>query len=200
MEYLDKGQDVVVLMHSWGGQVGTNAMANLHRARDIDGRRSGRVTTLIYMAAFIPFEDQSLAGLFGGKLPPWLTSNPDTGNVDIDDPQWHFYSDLPKEEQDTWARALVRHPAVCQYEPVHGQKLKDEIGTRVAWRDVESTVYLLCEEDEALPGFVQRMMIDRLETEGGLGKGAVRVECLEASHSPFLSMPEKVVELVEKVL
>jgi hypothetical protein len=31
-------------------------------------------------------------------------------------------------------------------------------------------------------------------------KGAVRVEVLESSHSPFLSMPEKVVEVVEKAL
>lgn len=44
------------------------------------------------------------------------------------------------------------------------------------------------------------MMIDRVETEGGLGKGTVRVETLDASHSPFLCMPEKVAELVEKVL
>ena len=168
-EYLNKGQDLALLMHSYSGVVGTNARAKLHKARDLDGWRSGRVTAWIYMTAFVPFENQSLAAIFGRQLPPWLTSNPDTKNVDIDDRQWHFYSDLPKEQQDQWSRALVRHPVVCQYEPVQYWKLKDELGGRFAWRDVERIVYLFCEKDEVLPASVQRMMIDRLETEGGLG-------------------------------
>ena len=198
--FLEQGKDVVALMHSYGGVVGTNALANLHQGQKVEGRETGRVKALIYMTAFIPFENQSLAAMFGGQLPPWLTSNPDTKYVDIDDPKWYFYSDLPEEQRDRWANALVRHPVVCQYEAVQDGKLKAELGERVAWRDVESVVYLLCTKDQALPDFVQQMMVNRLETEGGLGKSAIQVEVLESSHSPFLSMPEKVVKLVQKVV
>ena len=196
LDYVEQGIDVVALMHSYGGVVGTNALAKLHQGQTIGGRGTGRVKALIYMAAFIPSENQSLAAMFGGQLPPWLTSNPDTKCIDIDDPHGHFYSDLPEDERDKWAKALVQHPIVCQYEAVQDQTLKAELGDRVAWRQVESIEYLLCTKDQALPDFVQQMNIDRLEREGGLGKGAVRVEVLEASHSPFVSMPEKVVEAV----
>ena len=200
LEYLDKGQDVAVLMHSYGGVVGTNAMANLHESRKVDGQQTGRIVALVYFAAFIPFENQGLAGLFGGQLPPWLTSNPDTKVVDIDDPQWHFYNDLPEKERDKWAQQLVRHAVDCQYEPVRDQKLKDEIGERVAWREVKNLVYLVCANDQGIPEFVQRGMVERLETEGGLGKGAFKIEVLEAGHSPFLSMPDKTADVIEKVL
>jgi pimeloyl-ACP methyl ester carboxylesterase len=198
MDIMQTGRDLAVLMHSYGGVVGTNALAGLHQAREVDGRRSGRVVSLIYMTAFVPFEDESLAAMFGGQLPPWLTSNPETKNIDIDDPQHHFYSDLDKTEQDKWAAALVRHPVCCQYKNLQDAVLKQELGPRVAWRDVEKVVYLVAAEDQGLPEFVQRMMIDKLEKEGGLGSGAIQVETLRSSHSPFLSMPGKVVELVKK--
>lgn len=197
-DILRTGKDLTVLMHSYGGVVGTNALAGLHEARDVDGEKVGRVVALIYMAAFIPAEHESLADMFGGQLPPWLTRNPDTKLVDIDDPQLHFYHDLEKEEQDKWTAALVRHPAICQYEALQDAGLKKELGPRVAWRDVGRVVYFVCARDQGLPDFVQRMMIDRMEIEGGLGSGAVQVETLESSHSPFLSMPGKVVELIKK--
>jgi pimeloyl-ACP methyl ester carboxylesterase len=200
LKYLSDGRDIVALMHSYGGVVGTNALTNLHRPQQKDGKRTGVVKKLIYMAAFIPFENQSLADMFGGQLPPWLTINAATGVIDIEDPQGHFFSDLSEDQQNKWAKALVRHPVACQYDAVKDPKLKEELGDRVAWRDVDSIVYLVCAKDQGLPQFVQEMMIDRLEGDGGLGQGAVRREVLQSSHSPFLSMPERVVELVEEVL
>jgi pimeloyl-ACP methyl ester carboxylesterase len=198
MDILQTGKDLAVLMHSYGGVVGTSAVAGLHQAREVNGRTSGRVVSLIYMTAFVPFEDQSLAAMFGGQLPPFLTSNPETKCVDIDDPQHRFYSDLDKTEQDKWTTALVHHPVCCQYEPLKDPVLKHELGPRVAWRDVEKLVYLVAAEDQALPESVQIMMIEKLEKEGGLRSGAVQVETLRSSHSPFLSMPGKVVEMVMK--
>ena len=200
LDLMNRRQDVVVVMHSYGGVVGTYAMSGLHESRKVDGNGAGRVTSLIYMSAFVPFESQSLAGLFGGQLPPWLTSNPDTENVDIDDPQWHFYNDLPKEQRDHWAHLLVRHPVTCQYDPVQDPELKAELGERVAWRDVENIAYIICRNDEALPDFVQQVMVDRLEVEGGLGKGTVRVESLDSGHSPFLSVTDELVGTVQRLM
>jgi hypothetical protein len=62
------------------------------------------------MATFIPFENQSLAAMFGGQLPPFLTSNPETKVIDIDDAAGHFYNDLPADQAEKWVRVLIRHP------------------------------------------------------------------------------------------
>ena len=198
VKLLETGHDIVALMHSYGGVVGGSALANLRPTRHASGTQPGQVRALIYMTAFIPFEDQSLAAMFGGQLPPFLVSNPETKVVDIDDPASHFYNDLSKEEADKWVKALVQHPTVCQYEGIQDAALKQEIGGRMAWRDAARVVYIKCMKDAGLPHFVQQMMVDRIETEGGIGKGTVNIEVLESSHSPFLSMPEKVVEIVKK--
>jgi len=56
---------------------------------------------------------------------------------------------------------------------------------------------LFCSDDQALPVQVQEMMVDRIEQlETTLRLH--RAHCT-ASHSPFLSMPERVVQIVERV-
>ena len=195
LKIMESGQDLIAIMHSYGGVVGTNALANIHPQHNA---KSAKVRALIYMAAFIPFENQSLAEMFGGQLPPWLTCNPDTKVIDIDDPAYHFYNDLSREEANDCVKLLVRHPTVTQYEPVRDPELKKELGDRVAWREVENIVYIKCMKDTGIPDFVQQMMVDRIESEGGLGTGKVKVEVLQAGHSPFHNMPDQVVGVVQR--
>lgn len=57
------------------------------------------------------------------------------------------------------------------------------------WHDL-SCMYLLCELDQAVPIAVQEMMA------GVLGAQCVSFRCA-ASHSPFLSVPDKVVDAME---
>ena len=61
-----------------------------------------------------------------------------------------------------------------------------------AFREAPVT-YLLCEQDQAVPVVVQQMMVGRLEETGAKVE---TVETCTGSHSPFLSMPETVVEVV----
>ena len=58
---LDEGKRVVAVMHSYGGMVGTDALHGLP------------IQHLIYMTAFVPPSGKSLAGMFGGTLPPFIT-------------------------------------------------------------------------------------------------------------------------------
>jgi pimeloyl-ACP methyl ester carboxylesterase len=53
------------------------------------------------------------------------------------------------------------------------------------WRTIPST-YVLCERDRAIPPAAQRWMSARAE----------RVEAIDTDHSPFLSTPERFVELL----
>jgi pimeloyl-ACP methyl ester carboxylesterase len=71
-QLVDEGIEVVALLHSYGGMVGTDALHGLSlQSRTSSGLRGG-VRRLLYMCAFIPQNGQSLAGIFGGGLPPWL--------------------------------------------------------------------------------------------------------------------------------
>ena len=71
-ELADEGKEIVALMHSYGGIVGTDALYDLSfQSRTKSGLKGG-VRRLLYMCAFVPQGGQSLAGIFGGGLPPWL--------------------------------------------------------------------------------------------------------------------------------
>lgn len=186
LEYLDAGRDVVALMHSYGGVVGSNALAGLGAT---DRKQGGHVKALVYMSAFIPFETESLAGIFGGGLPPFLSCN-DQGLIDVDNPHWHFYHDLTPDQQKEYVDRLACHPVAAQFE-----SLRQPV-TVSAWKTIPVT-YLFCREDKALPIQVQEMMVDRIEkTEPGL---VVDREYNEWSHSPFISVPGKVMAVVERV-
>ena len=182
---------VIALMHSYGGIIGSAALGEFVA---VDG--GAGLIALAYMSAFIPFEQESLAGIFGGTLPPFLTPDDKTPFLLISDPGGHFYSDLSPEEQNRWAAELVRHPAAAQANAPQLAGADGNGTVEIAWRKMSGrTWYLVCDGDQALPPFVQEMMIGRVEKQGC----KVKVERCSASHSPFLSMPDRVVAYVNYV-
>lgn len=66
----------------------------------------------------------------------------------------------------------------------------DETITYCGWRDVPS-VYLVCENDQVLPPQLQFQLA---------GLAGSKVEKCGAGHMPFLSMPEKVAEVVKNAI
>jgi hypothetical protein len=106
----------------------------------------------------------------------------DDGTLALVKPEDRFYHDT--KDPKHWASMLVTHPTSAQWDPVNHE----------AWREIPVT-YLVSEKDEALPAAVQRMMIGRLEAEGI----EVTQESCDASHSPFLSMPDKLAEITLRV-
>lgn len=62
-----------------------------------------------------------------------------------------------------------------------------------AWRHVPVS-YLACSEDKTMPFIQQQAMITAARAEGG----TVHVTVVASGHSPFLSMPDKVVEWIKK--
>lgn len=184
------GHKVVALMHSYGGVVGSYALTGL------DG-----VVGLVYMTSFIPFEGESLAGIFGGTLPPFLSCNAETGCVGIEDPGRMFYDDLSEEERERYAGLLVPHSVKAEHESVTDDGVLRETGGRMAWREEGRKVgYLVCTEDKALVEWVQRMMLERVNQEWGKeGKGRkMWIWEVESGHSPMLRCPERVVECVQE--
>lgn len=102
----------------------------------------------------------------------------------MDNPEMRFYSDLDPADAKHWAAQLVVHPASAQCAAV----------THEAYRDVPVT-YLFCENDQGLPIEAQKMMVGLVEAQGV----KVDYETCSAGHSPFLSMPDKLAEIICKV-
>jgi hypothetical protein len=93
-----------------------------------------------------------------------------------------FYHDLPKEEQDKWTASL-KHISLCSF---------TEPATNEPWKDGIPCSYLLCEKDMAIPIGVQEQLAN------ALGENAKHYR-LGSSHSPFLSMPKKLSEVLDQV-
>jgi homoserine acetyltransferase len=104
--------------------------------------------------------------------------------IHIHDPDVHFYNDLAPEVAKHFSAQLTVHPTSAQWTDVSHE----------AFKEIPVT-YLLCENDQALPLEVQKMICGRIEAMGV----KVDYESCSAGHSPFLSMPDQLAEIVEKV-
>lgn len=68
----DEGRDIVVVGHSYGGVVASNAVEGLVKpVRTANGKRGG-VVSVVYLAAFALDKGQSLLELLGGNPLPWM--------------------------------------------------------------------------------------------------------------------------------
>ncbi len=158
--------DVVLVGHSYGGIPITQA--------SIDN-----VVHLVYVAAFMLDEGESLLGALGGEVPDWIELVADGAASRANRPHEIFYADVDAELADEAAARLG-----LQSVPSFAAEL-----THAAWRHLPST-YLLTEQDRAIPPPAQEAMSARADT----------VHRLATSHSPFLSQPDAVVAHLTDVL
>jgi len=184
-----KGTHLTVLAHSWGGMVASDALTALaldpHNKEMAGG---GGVAALIFLAAFVPLEGESLAGIFGGTLPPFLTTH-DDDTLRWTDPVAHLYDDLPPDEAAAMEGMRVWHSSRAEHTGIAADK-------KAAWRVVPSLVYIVCDRDNALPPPAQEMMIARVRGEGL----EVREFHLPAGHSAFASLPDELANCVLDVM
>jgi pimeloyl-ACP methyl ester carboxylesterase len=165
------GGPVVLCGHSYGGSVITEA--GDHPA----------VAHLVYLCAFAlepgesPANAAPDAGAPSTDLGSALRISEDGATVDLDrdGARAAFYQDCDPADADA-ALARLRPMALgCLMTPV----------TKAAWRDRPST-YAVCTEDQAVHEDLQRVLAARCTTSVEWPTG----------HSPFLSRPELVVELL----
>lgn len=135
------------------------------------------VVRLVYLCAFMPLEGQSMVSAGGGKPAQWIQLL-DGGLMQPDPARAGelFYGDCDPEVRE-WAKRMVRvQSSATMMEPL----------ARPAWRHVPST-YVVCTKDMAIPAHVQRDVF---------AVHASEVIELQASHSPFLSQPQALADLL----
>ncbi|WP_101947313.1 alpha/beta hydrolase [Mycobacterium sp. 3519A] len=162
---------VVVVAHSYGGVPTTQALAKAENVRRV-----------VYLAAFQLDVGESLLSPNGGRLMPWTRLHHRDGiggYVEVTTPMTAFYHDV----EDRTATQAVAQLGYQRYTAMQQQV------TETAWRTIPST-YVICEGDNAIPVAAQEMM----------AKNANDVLRIETSHSPFLSQPEALAQLIRRCL
>jgi pimeloyl-ACP methyl ester carboxylesterase len=160
---------VVVVAHSYGGVPATQ------------GADGPSVAHIVYISAFVLDAGESLVSAGGGVQPDWWDVRDDglvmAGTAE-QSPRDLFYADVPPAEADA---------AVARLIPQSGQAYRDPV-TVTAWRG-RPTTYLITEQDAIFPVAAQEALAARA------GSATAR---LAASHSPFLSQPAAVADIIER--
>jgi len=160
---------VVLVGHSWGGAVITQAGVN------------PKVSSLVYVAAFAPDQGMSVDNLIGNLPPaPWLAAlmQDDAGNLSLTEAGYltYFAPDVPPRE----ARVLSAEQGAT-----FGGTLQQPV-SQVAWRSKPSW-YVLAENDQMIAPDLQREMSSRMNA---------RVVKVRSSHVVMISHPELVAAVI----
>lgn len=193
IQHLEQGKNIVALLHSYGGSIGTRAFAGLGR-NDRNAPGDASVLRLIYLTACAPGEDDPPSS---GPRTPSPYEDHSTVKTDgmvrlyKDLAPKHFYGDCSQESVAHAMSMLVPMPACFLDQLFTGTK-----PLAPAYKTIPTT-YIVCEQDGAIPSFVQDMMIENIKRvmDNGVHLTIVRLDC---SHSPFVSRPEEIAGLIEE--
>ena len=176
-EAADRGEDVVLVMHSRGGHVGCDAAQGLSKTdREAAGKKGG-IVRLVFLCAFAAPEGLSIFFATNGPS-KWIDVQQEISRPTREEEI--FYNDCTAEQIEEAKRDLKPQSTLCFLLPL----------TYAAWKDIPST-YLVCENDNAIPLAAQEGMISQPGAK-------FVVERCKASHSPFVSMPDFTAEVVRR--
>lgn len=145
--------------------------------------QAGGVVSIVYLCAFLPTVGGSVDNLWNGSGAVLHFDVLEDGVAFPSNPIDAFYGGVEPKLAQYCADNLGVQPGVTF---ITG-------ATAEAWRFLPMT-YIHCTQDGAIPYVLQQKMVAAVRASDA---AAVRVETLEASHSPFLN--EKVDELVGMV-
>ncbi|KAI1074646.1 alpha/beta-hydrolase [Whalleya microplaca] len=183
------GRTVVAIMHSYGGQVGTNALCNLSLESRSKKEIPGGVSRLIYLAAFALPEGGSMVGKtreFGHEhLMPIAFEFAEDGSCSSRDPKPLLIGDgVSEAEADAYLATFVRWNGSCMYQEV----------TQASWREIPVT-YIYTSADMTVPFDYQKSMVDTMRAQGR----EVDTFELATGHCPNLTMTQAVADIITAV-
>ena len=184
---IDKSREVIMLLHSYGGVVGTEAVNGLSVSKRATRGLKGGVVHLIYMCGFMLQVGECIGGASLPRPDPDpIESDAVTGTTFLCDPPVElFYADVEPERAKRMERLLTRQS---------GEIMTDAV-TYPAWQHIPTT-YWRTQDDMVLFPDWQERQIKAVRDAGA----SLTIETFESSHSPFLSMPLEMVAAVERVV
>lgn len=182
---VEEGQRILLIMHSYGGAVGTDAVDDLTITERKNSNLPGGVIHLLYLCAYLLRPNDSIQGIMESvnvaHLWPQLMDDAADETTFPKDPALWFYGGVEKDfVEKELVPNLVRLPLSIIHAKTSGE----------AWKKVPVT-YVLTEQDYAVPKIFQDLMLQRAREEGA---DLVTVE-YDTSHSPFLTVTEEMVRV-----
>jgi pimeloyl-ACP methyl ester carboxylesterase len=160
--------DVVLVGHSWGGSVITEAGAD------------PRVKALVYIAAFAPDKGETAGSLGDSVAPTILPGFIQNANgyltLSREGVAKGFAADLSPKEQDL----------VYAVQPPASQKVFGDVGVNAAWKN-KPTWYVVASEDNAINSELEKRMAKRANA---------KTTILKSSHVAMLSKPQEVLDVI----
>lgn len=133
---------------------------------------------LVYVCAFMLDVGEALLDALQHQLPDWIALDEAAGSHIPRDAERALYADCTPDVAAAATARLTSQSVAAIATPQ----------TAAAWKELPST-YVVCTQDAAVPPAAQEAMAARAQT----------VEHLDASHSPFLSRPDEIAEIVALV-
>ncbi|KAK2018531.1 alpha/beta-hydrolase [Colletotrichum eremochloae] len=174
----DEGKEVVLVVHSYGGMVGGNAVEGLGYQQRAAENKAGGVIMMVYLSAFAAPKGVSLLDMLSGKYLPWMRAEGD--KVFADHPETIFYADVDP---------VLRAKAISELTWQSARVFSDP-STYEPWNNGIEVMYFHCTEDQAIPLATQNAIAAQFPA-------GYTTFSANSSHSPFLSHPDLVVEGVE---
>jgi pimeloyl-ACP methyl ester carboxylesterase len=189
LSLIDAGHTVAAIMHSYGGQVGTNALHGLGLEQRARQGVSGGVSKLIYMCAIALSENSSMIGkveeMGDSALMPLVFDFAEDMTVLCRDPKTFIVGEGDEQEVVEYVGRFVRWNGQCMYDKIE----------RCAWRDIP-VAYIYTLKDITVPLRYQEDMVEKVRREGR----EVETFEIDTGHCPNLTATEEVVEIVGKAI
>ncbi|PWY90619.1 alpha/beta-hydrolase [Aspergillus sclerotioniger CBS 115572] len=186
----EAGRNVVVIMHSYGGQVGTDALVGLGaETRQKDGLPGG-VIRLVYVCAYALTEGRSMFDMVKDMghealMPIAFDFAEDETVLDRDPKNLLVGPGLSEEELEAYVAGLKRWNGKPIYQPI-GQ---------CAWREIPvSYVYTL--NDMTVPWDYQKVMVENMRAEGR----QVKTLEVDTGHCPTITRTQELVDMVHGIV
>src|SRR5215204_2420748 len=162
----EEDDSVVLVGHSYGGMVITDAAAGQENVRH-----------LVYVTSVMPERGETLASFGGSELGAWMDPREEDGTMGI---KVELLPEAFMQDCDEAAVAGALERLTRQPLAAFGQAPR-----AVAWREKPST-YVVCAEDRATPPEAQR----------GYARRAGKEIELSTGHHPMLSHPELLARVI----
>ncbi|CAG9974910.1 unnamed protein product [Clonostachys byssicola] len=200
------GEDVIVIAHSYAGLPMSAAIDGLSKRNRASRGEKGGVLGVVYLAAFVPFDGESVFGLLGNPL--WWMEDDVSFALLVFTPL-HLYSPLLAKTEARVIKVKANAPPEaffhdCSPKQIavvsgalkpHSKKSLTSPITTIGWRDSAydgCRAYIRCSQDKALLIEVQDMFVERSGVQWV-------VKTLDSSHSPFISMPRELTVAVQEI-
>lgn len=200
---VSQGLDVILVMNSYGGFPGTEALRGLPSrgklVEDTGAGQSGAIVGLIYLGSFLPFQGDSLRSLMDEFLfEPLKTGDPgnymylpgESGPAIFSD--WAVEGESRDEDVKHWFESMITHSS----DSFDG-KVSHDLWAKGAFKG--KVLYVLGENDLVVPPVLAERMVERVQGQAGQAKVEVkRIE--KGGHVMHVTKPGVIVQVVKDLL